>query len=202
MLQALTRDLAPGGSALASARNISAMEVYDNDHQLSGHQNCNMDTNLDSDIVSMNELMPAVGTGASGPGAQEVLLIVTDGFNDPAPERTFGPMDWDGSRCNAIKNRGIRIAVLYTTYYQALLAGQSRPGQTLYEDYSEWLPKLPKTLPPSLPSSTPIGSDPMALAAQQCASPGLYAQVNADGDISAAMQALFRQAVRTASHQQ
>jgi len=42
-----------------------------------------------------------------------------------------------------------------------------------------------------------LGVDPMALAAQQCASPGLYAQVGTDGDISAAMQALFRRAVQT-----
>jgi hypothetical protein len=127
------------------------------------------------------------------------LLIVTDAFNDPAPERAFGPMDWDASRCTAIKNRGIRIAVLYTTYYHALLDGQNLPSDTLFEGYSEWLSKLPKGLPRGLPPSTPIGSDPMALAAQQCASPGLYSQVNIDGDISAAMQALFKQAIQTAA---
>src|SRR5579872_4033301 len=123
-LQSLTDDLAPTGSAFTSAGNISAMEVYDNNHQLSGHQNCNMDTNLDTDITRVNGLIPTAGNGASGPGntPQEVLFIVTDAFNDPAPDRAFGPMDWDGSRCNAIKNRGILIAVLYTTYYSELLA--------------------------------------------------------------------------------
>ena len=38
----------------------------------------------------------------------------------------------------------------------------------------------------------------MALAAQQCATSGLYYQVSTDGDISAAMQALFQKVVSTA----
>jgi hypothetical protein len=33
---------------------------------------------------------------------------------------------------------------------------------------------------------------------QSCASPGLFFQVNVDGDISAAMSALFQSAVKTA----
>ncbi|HEX3408619.1 MAG TPA: hypothetical protein VHS81_15405, partial [Caulobacteraceae bacterium] len=53
-------------------------------------------------------------------------------------------------------------------------------------------------LPSGLPANTPVGSDPMALAAQQCASSGLYYQVSTDGDISAALQALFQKVITTA----
>jgi hypothetical protein len=38
----------------------------------------------------------------------------------------------------------------------------------------------------------------MALAAQQCASTGLYYQVSTDGDISAALQALFEKVIASA----
>ena len=38
----------------------------------------------------------------------------------------------------------------------------------------------------------------MALAAQQCASTGLYSEITTDGDISGALQALFLRAVSTA----
>jgi hypothetical protein len=38
----------------------------------------------------------------------------------------------------------------------------------------------------------------IATQAQNCASPGLYFQVNTDGDITAAMNTLFQRAVATA----
>jgi hypothetical protein len=38
----------------------------------------------------------------------------------------------------------------------------------------------------------------MALAAQQCASSGLYYEVTTDGDISGALQALFQKVITTA----
>jgi len=199
-LQTLTDDFRPTGPANSAAQRISAMEVYDNNHQLSGHQNCNMDTNLDIDLVKMDELIPAAISDAqrSRAASQNVLFVVTDAFDDPAPDREFGPMDWDGSRCRAIKDRGIRIAVLYTTYYSGLLAKRRLVDEP---DFAEWLPKLPRGLPPHLGPSAPVGSDPMALAAGQCASPGLYSQVNTDGDVSAAMRTLFERAVQTSDRQ-
>jgi len=51
---------------------------------------------------------------------------------------------------------------------------------------------------PILPSNTPVGTDPMALATQQCASPGLYYEVSTDGDVSAALVHLFQEAVAQA----
>ena len=38
----------------------------------------------------------------------------------------------------------------------------------------------------------------MALAAQQCASPGLYYEVTTNGDVSAALNTLFQEAIATA----
>jgi len=186
-LQPMTGDLTPGGAAYESAGNIAALEVYRNNSLAKDDFNFDMDTYLDADLSSMNGLMPAPrrGAGEPGHGPREVLLIVTDGLNDETPRRSYRPMDWNGVICAAIKQKGVRIAVLYTTY-----------GPTDDPWYlSQVAPALPKGLPPKLPSSTPANPDPMALAAQQCASPGLYEQVGTDGDIAAAMQTLFRRAI-------
>ena len=67
---------------------------------------------------------PGNGTNAAGDTPQEVLFIVTDGVVDEVNSSTC-TQTLTGSRCQepitpslctAIKNRGIRIAVLYTTY--------------------------------------------------------------------------------------
>jgi hypothetical protein len=188
-LQPLTGDLRPGGVADTAASNIAAMETYRNNWRAEDLFDFDMDTFLDADIVAIDRLMPVPGTGAHGPDdrPEEVLMIVSDGLNDQTPRRTYAPMDWSGVNCSQIKKRGVRIAVLYTTYVPMT-------GDMWYT--AQVAPALPKGLPLGLPPSTPVGADPMALAMQQCASPGLYAKVGLDGDISAAMQGLFRRAVR------
>lgn len=190
-LQSMTSNLT---LAKSQAATITALEMYNNNHLVSGDSNGDMDTYLDADLASMNvtSIMPNPGNGTNNTGdsPQEVLFIVTDGLND-VPNRQYNPIDWNGTNCTAIKNRGIRIAVLYTTYEpvdESWYLGTVVPYLT--SNFSG--------LPPDLPSTTPVGSDPMALAAQQCASPGLYYQVSTDGDISSALQTLFQEAVATA----
>ncbi|HEY1425191.1 MAG TPA: hypothetical protein VGF50_00840, partial [Caulobacteraceae bacterium] len=185
-LEALTNNL---NQAKTQAASIGSMQMYQNNHLVSGDANGDMDTYLDTDLVSMNTLMPAPGNGTNNAGdsPQEVLFIVTDALNDVGSPRAYPPMDWTGANCAAVKARGVRIAVLYTAYI---------PFPGWYQ--TNVAPGLPSGLPPKLPASTAAGSDPMALAAQQCASPGLYYEVSTDGDISAAMQALFEKVVTTA----
>jgi hypothetical protein len=173
------------------AATITALEMYQNNHLVSGDGNNDEDTYLDADLDAMNAILPPPGTGTKNPGdpAQEVLFIVTDGLNDTGPSRAYPPIDWSGAKCTAIKNRNIRIAVLYTAYI-------SGSGGAWYN--SSVQPSLPTGLPPGLPSTTPVGSDPMALAAQQCASQGLFYEVSTDGDVSAALIHLFQEAVAQA----
>lgn len=188
-LQPITNNLTTAKTAAAS---IVALEMYQNNHLVSGDSNGDMDTYLDSDLTTMNTTMPTPGAGTNNAGdtPQEVLFIVTDGLNDEnASGRKYPPIDWNGNLCNTIKGRNIRIAVLYTTYIAA-------SGGSWYN--SAVKPGLPTGLPPGLPSSTPVGTDPMALAAQQCASPGLYYEVSTDGDVSAALIHLFQQALHQA----
>jgi hypothetical protein len=188
-LQGLTSDLV---TAKSQAATIGSLEMcINNDLTCYDASNGDMDTYLDSNLSSMNLLMPTPGGGTNNTGdtPQEVLFIVTDALNDSGPSRSYLPMDWSGTKCAAIRARGIRIAVLYTEY----IAGS---GGTWYDQHVK--PNLPTGLPTGLPPTTPIGTDPMALAAQQCASPGLYYEVSTNGDVSAALNHLFQEAVATA----
>jgi Flp pilus assembly protein TadG len=187
-LQALTTDLT---TAKNQAALVGALPMCDNNHYVCADGNQDMDTYLDSNLTNMNTIMPTPGQGTNNKGdsPQEVLFIVTDALNDQGPSRAYPPIDWSGTKCSAIKARGIRIAVLYTQYI-------SGSGGSWYN--SNVGPSLPKGLPAGLPVGTPNAGDPMALAAQQCASPGLYYMVSTDGDISTALSQLFLTAVSSA----
>jgi Flp pilus assembly protein TadG len=178
-LQALTSNLA---SAKTAAANIAPLEVYSNNNLTQNDNNGDEDTGLDTGLTDINGTMPAPGNGGnnSGDSPQEVLFIVTDGLNDYSLNgaRTYAPIDQSGTLCTAIKNRGIRIAVLYTTYNP--LDTGAIGGPTWYDQHVE---------------AVQPGIQPAAAA---CASPGLYFEVNTDGDISSALAALFQKAVATA----
>jgi hypothetical protein len=193
-LQPLTSNLS---LAKTQAATITAMEMYQNNHLTAGDSNGDMDTYLDADLSALNTSSnanylpnPGSGTNNANDKPQEVLFIVTDGLNDATPTRQYKPIDWNGALCTAIKARNIRIAVLYTTYVPLTAAGGWY--QTAVK------PALPTGAPTNWPSGQAVSSDPMAMAAQQCASPGLYYQVSTDGDISAALQLLFQEAIATA----
>jgi len=80
--------------------------------------------------------------------------------------------------CTTIKNRGIRIAVLYTQYLPL-------PTNAWYNQYI-------------LPYQPVGGVDQLGANLQSCASPGLYFEVTNDADISSAMVSLFNTALATA----
>ena len=75
--------------------------------------------------------------------------------------------------CTTVKNRGIQIAVLYTAYLPL-------PTNSWY---NEWIAPFQNQISPNMES---------------CASPGMFFSVTTDGDITAAMQTLFAQAIATA----
>lgn len=168
-------------SAQSAAGNISVLEVYANNWLTSSNNNSDMDTNFESAMSSINGIMPAPGTGAANSTPQEVLFIVSDGVDDePAAScsQTTAPgnrcqQPFDTTWCTTVKNRGIRIAVLYTVYLPL-------PTNTWYNN---WI----------APFQSQISSN-----MQSCATPGLFFAVTTDGDITGAMQTLFENAVATA----
>jgi Flp pilus assembly protein TadG len=138
-------------------------------------QNWNDDeiTNYDNAMSSINSLLPNPGSGTGTDKPQEVLFFVTDGVEDENVNGKRQQSLMDPSWCTIIKNRGIRIAVLYTTYLPL-------PTNAWYNTYiAPFQPQIGPNL-------------------QSCASPGLFFQVNTNGDISSALATLFDNAVQTA----
>jgi Flp pilus assembly protein TadG len=176
-VQSLTSSLTTVSSA---ASNIDVLEVYDNNCLTVSNCNNDTDTDFNSAMSSINGIMPAPGSGAAGNPPQEVLFLVTDGVDDKVSATCSETLSgnrcqqpFDTTWCTTVKNRGIRIAVLYTEYLPL-------PTNNWYVTWiSPWQPTIATNL-------------------QSCASTGLYFAITTDGDISTAMQALFEQAVATA----
>jgi Flp pilus assembly protein TadG len=155
--------------AQSQAANIQLYEVP--------YQNWNNDTitNYTNAMSQINSIMPKPGGGTrtAGDTPQEVLFLVTDGVEDETVNGSRVQSLMNPSYCTTIKNRGIRIAVLYTTYLPL-------PTNSWYNQY---IKQFQPNIGPNL---------------QSCASPGLYFQVSTDQDISGALAQLFNIAVETA----
>lgn len=172
-IQALTTNM--NTAKTAANNNIALLQVYDNNCLTKACTSGDTDTNFDNAFSTIDSIMPTPGNGtnAKGDTPQEVLFLVTDGVEDELVNGSRVQSLMNTSMCNTIKNRGIRIAVLYTTYYPL-------PTNSWYNTYiSPFQPNISSTM-------------------QSCASPNLYFEVQTGGDITAAMNALFQTAVQSA----
>ena len=185
-------------AATQAANNIQILQVYKNNWRTSTFQDNDTNTNIEGALTSINSLMPAPGGGTSQTGdtPQETVFLVTDGVDDmyvssassclgnvtyysSSQIRCYQPIDT--SICTTIKNRGIRIAVLYTEYLQL-------PNDGWYNSFVG-----------SFNTPDPE-SGQIAKNLQSCASNGLFYDVKSGGDITAALNALFQKVVATAPH--
>ncbi len=166
----------PASSVAANAANsVSMLTVYDNNWLTKTTDNSDADTNFDAAMNGINSVMPNPGSGTTttGDSPQEVLFLVTDGVEDEIVNGGRQQSVINTALCTTIKNRGIRIAVLYTEYLPL-------PTNSWYNSYiSPFQPNIASTL-------------------QSCASSGLYFEVQTGGDISAALSNLFQAAVQSA----
>ncbi len=176
-IQLLTSNLATAQSAAA---NINVEEVYSNNWLTKTSQNNDTDTNFESAMSAINTIMPLPGTGTPASTPQEVLFIVTDGVDDEVSSSCSQSLDgnrcqqpFNTTWCTTVKNRGIQIAVLYTDYLPLPTNSWS----------NDWIAPFQSQIAPNMES---------------CASPGMFFSVTTDGDITAAMQTLFQQAVAAA----
>jgi hypothetical protein len=96
-------------------------------------------------------------------------------------------MNADSDWCTTIKNRGIRIAILYTPYVPI---PSSNAANGWYDNFDSSGNGIDWMLSPN--------TDQAAAALQTCASPGLYYEAASDSQISQDLAALFQQAVTTA----
>jgi hypothetical protein len=180
-------------SAKTAAANIDLMTVP--------YQNyaSDTDTNFDSVFPAMNSQITNPGDGSASASPQKILFFVSDGVADAAnisctQPTSAGQDPQTGTNytrcqepltvanCTAIKNRGIKIAVLYTTSLALPTNGW----------YMSWIdPFNPGPYGPSVNSQ-------IAANMQSCASPGFYFEVSPTDGISLAMNTLFQKVVQEA----
>jgi hypothetical protein len=158
------------------------------------YQNYASDTMTDfHDVLTdMNKAISTPGDGVKSSSPQKILFFVSDGVADralgsPACSQPTTPGSdpqngkkytrcqepLDVSLCTTMKSRGVKIAVLYTTYLPLPTNGW----------YNDWIKPF---------------SSSIAANMQSCASPGLYFEVSPTQGIAEAMIALFQKAVQQA----
>ena len=167
-------------SAKTAAGNIDVMTVNGQ------NDNNDEDTGFTTIFPQINTAISAPGAGTAG-APQKYVFFVSDGVADESNagclktmnNASFGNISprcqspINPALCTTLKNRGIKIAVLYTTYLPL-------PTNAWY---TSWI----------APFSSQIGAN-----MQACASPGLYFEVSPTQGISEAMNALFQKAVAQA----
>jgi Flp pilus assembly protein TadG len=177
--------------------SIQLMQVYKQNCVVQT-TNCNTDngTNIEGALSSLNSIMPTPGLGSNSAGdtPQEVIFLVTDGVDDKlvsgasacpnaslatSYKRCQQPID--PTICTTIKNRGIKIAILYTEYLQ-LIANPNTGIQVTNPWYMSWIDPYDE---PTSKTGT------IAQKLQTCASPGFYDSVQSGGDITGALTNLF-----------
>ena len=169
-------------SAKTAAGNIDLMTVNGQ------NDNNDQDTGFTAILPAINSAISAPGAGTSG-SPQKYLFFVSDGVADEQNTACLKPKSGsrcqspiDPSLCTTIKNRGVKIAVLYTTYL-------ALPTNAWY---NSWISPF---------NNGPYGPSPnseIALNMASCASPGLYFEVSPTQGISQAMTTLFQKAVADA----
>jgi Flp pilus assembly protein TadG len=177
-------------SAKTAAGHIDLMTVQGQ------NQNNDQDTQYTKLFPAMNTAITAPGAGT--PAAPlKYLFFVSDGVADESnasclktmtngkfgniKPRCHSPIN--PALCKTIKDRGIKIAVLYTTYLDL----------PTNDWYNEWI--KPFNAGPYEPAS--VNSE-IAKKMEACASPGFYFEVTPTQGISEAMTALFQKAVSDA----
>lgn len=175
----------------SAASAIQVLPVYKNNWLTSSNNNSDADTSIAGALYGLNKLMPTPGNGTNvaKDTPQEVVFLVTDGVDDvnistdPYTSTCDQPLSGkrcqqplDPAICTTIKNRKIRIAVLYTEYDDSALNKTDAW-------YDTWVHPFNGT---STGSTSTIETN-----LQSCASPGLYTKVATDGDVTIALQALF-----------
>jgi hypothetical protein len=143
---------------------------YDNDQQ----------TDFDRAFTQIADKMGTAGSGLTANSPEKILFFVSDGVGD-----SYKPTDCtkkltggccqepiDVKYCTALKNKGYKIAVLYTTYLPLPTNGW----------YNSWIKPFQSEIPQKM---------------ENCASPGLFFEVSPSEGISDAMTTLFKKIVNT-----
>ncbi|RWX75512.1 pilus assembly protein [Neorhizobium lilium] len=144
------------------------------------HDYPNNQTDYNAALTGINDKIKATGSGISSADRQAIVFLVADGVGD-APRSNCTKKLAGGPRCmeplntqycDTLKGRGIKIAVLYTTYLPLPENGF----------YNSWIAPFQAEIPNKMKS---------------CASSGYYFEVSPTQGISDAMNTLFHKIVST-----
>lgn len=188
-------------SPLSPNLSVVKSKADDVDLMTIPYQNYQSDTqtNFDKILASLDSEIPTPGDGSKSNSPQKFVFFVSDGVQDAANVSCIKPTvegqdPKTGTRytrcqsplntkyCDALKRRGIKIAVLYTTYLALPTNGW----------YMSWIDPFNKG---------PYGPSPNSEVAQNmqaCATPGYYFEVSPTEGITDAMNALFLKASQSA----
>lgn len=148
--------------------NLDLMSTVKNNY------NDNTLTDFASTFASIKPVVGTVGTGNSTTDRQKVVFLVSDGMTDAEKavcsgsqkdDRCMEPID--PAACKDLKDKGIKVAVVYTTYIPL-------------PDDKFWVNRIKpfdSRLRPSM---------------EACATPGYFIEASPNEDIGKAMQTLFR----------
>ncbi|MDF0494028.1 TadE/TadG family type IV pilus assembly protein [Bradyrhizobium yuanmingense] len=170
-------------SAKTAAGKIDLMSVNGQ------NENNDQDTPFTAVFPAINGEISSPGSGTSA-SPLKYLFFVSDGVADESNTGCLKPLSGstrcqsplNPALCKTMKDRGVKVAVLYTTY----LALPTNPW------YMKWIDPF---------NAGPYGPSPNSQIAQNmqsCASPGLYFEVSPTQGIADAMNALFKKAVADA----
>ncbi|MDB5656807.1 MAG: pilus assembly protein [Tardiphaga sp.] len=176
----LSPDLSGAGT---SAGSIDLMSVNGQ------NDNYDQDTPFSSAWTALEKKIGDPGDGTAG-APQKYVFFVSDGVADEANPASCKKPTTNGrcqspinpSLCKKLTDRGIKVAVLYTTYLEL-------PDNDWYYD---WIRPF---------NTGPFGPSPNSEIARNmkaCASPDFYFEVSPTQGISQAMEALFKKAVADA----
>jgi hypothetical protein len=157
-----------------TAEDIKLMSIpkqgYNNDQQ----------TDFDNALTKIGQEIGTPGNGLTSATPEKIVFFVSDGVGDSykpkgctaklSGSRCQEPIDTKS--CTALKARGIKIAVLYTTYLPL-------PNNSWY---NQWIKPFQPTIGTKM---------------QECASPGYYFEVPPSQNLEGAMKTLFNKVVHT-----
>ena len=171
--------------SVSSIPDLGALQVnyYKNNWLTSSVSNNDQATEFATMFTWMNTNMATPGDGSTAASPQEVMFIVTDGMSDEWLSSARNNRELQAShlaQCTTIKNRGIRIAILYTEYLPESLTGDAW-------SQSNVAPYL-GNVEPALKSCASSGTDGNPL----------FFKVTTDDNISDALSQLFALTVQSA----
>lgn len=175
----LSNDLS---GALTAASGINLMTVP--------YQNYNNDQGTDFPpmLTGLNSAIPSQGDGSSWSSTKKLVFFISDGLNDHGSSPCSGvaigyrceePLD--ASNCLNMKNRGITVAAIYTTYLPV-------PTNSWY---------MSTVSPYNAGPYSPSPNSKIEQGMSNCASSGYFQEVGPNDDLSGTISNLFLKAIST-----